>query len=144
MKKTYFLIIFIVAILFFSIGFFVKHYGNLLFDSKLVTNENNSINFSDLDINSLIGINNEEDIINKRNSLIDFIWNKQGFPKNKMPDTIENNILDSRYNDLKNLKQIDKIVISMDYEINSIIYHFIPEQSNNILIIYLFIFMEYF
>ena len=136
MKKTYFLIIFLVAILFFSIGFFVKHYGNSLFDYRLVTNENININFSDLDINSLIRINNEEDIVNKRNSLIDFIWKEQGFPKNKMPDMIENNILDSRYNDLKNLKQIDKIVISMDYEINSIIYHFIPEQSNNILIIY--------
>jgi len=120
-KRNIFLIVVVIAII-SVIVFFIYDY--------------NYIQSTTFDIDSLIDINNEQDIFNKRNSLIDFIWTGKEFPHGKIPDIIENNILDPKYNDLSNLKQINKFEIIMDYKINSIAYHFIPVESNNVLIIY--------
>ena len=122
MKTTNVLLIVVVIAIISIIAFFINNYNN--------------IQPSTLDVDSLIKINNEQDIFNKKNSLIDFIWSGKEFPYGKMPDIIENNILDSRYNDMNNLKQINKFEIIMDYKINSVAYHFIPVKSNNNLIIY--------
>lgn len=89
-----------------------------------------------IDVDSLISIKSENDIIEKRSRLNQYIWGDKGFPVSKMPSNIKNNIKDDRYFDLNNLKTIDKIVVSMDHGLNSIIYHFHPAQSNNQIIIY--------
>ena len=73
------------------------------------------------DVKSLIKIKSEDDIIKKRDALVDFIWVGNGFPSTKLPDLVENDISDSRYSDLKNLQRIDKISIIMDYNVNSVI-----------------------
>ena len=88
------------------------------------------------DVNSLISIKSESDILEKRSRLIRYIWGDKDFPVSKMPSNIEKNIKRPRYSDLSNLKTIDKIVVAMDYGLNSIIYHFHPVQSNNQLIVY--------
>ena len=88
------------------------------------------------DVKSLIKIKSEDDIIKKRDALVDFIWVGNGFPSTKLPDLVENDISDSRYSDLKNLQRIDKISIIMDYNVNSIAYLFLAEQSNENLVIY--------
>ena len=88
------------------------------------------------DVQSLIKIRSEDDVIKKREALVDLIWNENGFPSLKLPDLVENNINDSRYSDLKNLQRIDKISIIMDYEVNSIAYLFLAEKSNENLVIY--------
>ena len=76
------------------------------------------------------------DVLEKREKLIKFIWNEKGFPKNKLPSSIEKDFKDSFYGDIKNLKQIDKISIKMDNNFTSTIYHFLPEVKNNRLILY--------
>jgi hypothetical protein len=92
--------------------------------------------FKETNIKSLITIKNEKDIIKKRGKIIQYIWNGKGFPSSKMPDKIENDIKDDRYNDLMNLKTIDKLTVSMEKGLNSIVYIFHPSKSNNKLILY--------
>ncbi len=92
--------------------------------------------YKETNIKSLITIKNEKDIIKKRGKIIQYIWNGKGFPSSKMPDKIENDIKDDRYNDLMNLKTIDKITVSMEKGLNSIVYIFHPSKSNNKLILY--------
>ena len=49
---------------------------------------------------------------------------------------IEKNIQDSRYQNLDNLKSISELNIQMDYQVNSIAYLFLAQNSNDELVIY--------
>lgn len=133
----------------FSYGILVGHYKvfpfSLLSDTKFFLTETKptkaehrpQIYENPADVIKLIRINNEEDIMKKRQALIDYIWSGNGFPSSKMPDSVENNVKDSNFNDLKNLKRIDSITVVMDpYGMNSIAYLFLAENSNNKLVIY--------
>ncbi|QLH05760.1 hypothetical protein C5F50_00675 [Nitrosopumilus ureiphilus] len=88
------------------------------------------------DVNSLIHIKTVDDISKLRNNLIDFIWSGDDFPNSKLPDSIQTNISNSLYDNFTNLKRIDQINVMMEYDVNSISYLFVPESSNNKLIIY--------
>lgn len=105
---------------------------------QLIAKEYDKIDpfYKETDVSSLISIKDGIDVIKKREKLIQYIWRNRGFPYAKMPDKVENGITDDRYSDLGNLKRIDKILVSMDYGVNSIIYHFHPAQNNNRLVIY--------
>ena len=75
-------------------------------------------------------------LLQKRENLIDFIWKGDGFPIH-FPNSIEQGISDSNFDDLKNLKKIDRITIEMKHGVNSIVYLLHPrELSYNDLIIY--------
>ena len=94
------------------------------------------------DLDSLIKIDDEEDIDQKRNELIEFFWNVgsiQHFDnitfRPQLPE-VESDISDSRYNNFQNLKRIDKLTVEMEYGINSISYLFTQEKSNEKLILY--------
>jgi len=83
----------------------------------------------------LIKISNEEQALEKRDELIKFIW-KEGTISKKTPDKITRNYVDMDYDDISNLKQIDRLVVKMEYGVDSKIYHFIPEKSNNLALLY--------
>ena len=94
------------------------------------------------DLDSLIKIDDEEDIDQKRNELIEFFWNVgsiQHFDnitfRPQLPE-VESDISDSRYNNFQNLKRIDKLTVEMEYGINSVSYLFTPEKSNEKMILY--------
>ena len=91
------------------------------------------------DLDSLVKINNESDIDQKRNQLIKFFWNVGSFHRvqhiGELPE-VETDISDSRYDNFQNLKRIDKLTVKMDYNVNSISYLFIPEESSQKLIFY--------
>ena len=82
-----------------------------------------------------ITFEDQSEIFERKSLLINFIWNSETLPT-KLPDLIETNHQDSRFNDIQNLKQIDKISIFMEYGLNSYSYLFHPEKSNGKLIIY--------
>ena len=95
-----------------------------------------------------ITINSENDLIEKRHNLINYMWMGDGFPS-QFPDSVDMNILPTGYGDIKNLERIDsftinmnfgkyedKIFLSKDMEMNSISYLFIQTTSNNKLVIY--------
>jgi len=106
------------------------------------------------DLDSLIKIDDELDIIQKRNDLIEFFWNggwNLEYQKMYLHDSVTLSSLHSLqyskelpevqhdipdYNNFQNLKRIDKLTVKMEYEVNSISYLFIPEQSNQKLILY--------
>ena len=108
------------------------------------------------DLDSLITIDDESDIVQKRNELVGFFWDigwNSEFQNMYLQDQValaglhsleyleelpevESDISDSRYNNFQNLKRIDKLTVEMEYDVNSVSYLFIPEQSNNKLILY--------
>ena len=95
-----------------------------------------------------ITINSENDLIKKRDKLIDYIWMGDGFPS-QFPDRVDMNISPNGYQDIKNLERIDSFTINMDFgkyedkiflskdmEMNSISYLFTPTISNKKLVIF--------
>ena len=109
---------------------------DILFEQKTIE-KNQFINQADVD--SLIKINSESDINQKRDFLIEYFWDVESFQRVKdkaqLPE-VETGISDSNYKDFQNLKRIDRFTVEMEYGINSISYLFIPEQPNEKLILY--------
>jgi len=140
------LIIISFAIVFF-LGVFVGLYKifpyevldsskDVLFEQKTIQN-NQFVN--QVNVNSLIKIDSKSDIDQKKEFLTEFFWDAKTFQRIKdkaqLPE-VETDISDSNYKDLQNLKHIDRLTVEMEYGINSISYLFIPEQSNEKLILY--------
>ena len=100
--------------------------------------ENNQF-ITQSDLNTLVRIDGKSDIEKKRNDLTEFFWNVgslQRVQHNGQLPEIESDIYDSRYNDLQNLKRIDKLTVEMEYGIDSVSYLLLPEESNQKLILY--------
>ena len=140
------LIIISFAIVFF-LGVFVGLYKifpyevldsskDALFEQKTIQN-NQFVN--QVNVNSLIKIDSKSDIDQKKEFLTEFFWDAKTFQRIKdkaqLPE-VEIDISDSNYEDLQNLKRIDRLTAEMEYDINSISYLFMPEQSNEKLILY--------
>ena len=91
------------------------------------------------DLDSLIKIDDKSDIDQKRNDLIELFWNVGSLHRvqyvGELPE-VQSDISDHNYNNFQNLKRIDKLTVEMEYGVNSISYLFIPEQSNQKLILY--------
>ena len=147
MKKLQYLLILSVFFVVFFYGLSVGVYKifpyelldsskDILFGQKTIEN-NQFVNQADID--SLIKIDNKSDINQKRNFLTEFFWNVGSLQrlndKPQLPE-VESDISDSRYNNFQNLKRIDRLTVEIEYGINSISYLFIPEQSNEKLILY--------
>lgn len=110
-------------------------YDNSEFFEKLLIQEHESeLPIYENDVESLVKISTVDDIINKRIQLVSYIW-KESSIQSSYPENVEK-IHDKRYDDMSNLKEIEKIEIDMEYDVNSIAYHFIPLRSNNKLVIY--------
>lgn len=90
----------------------------------------------DFDVGSIIEIHSPEDVLKKREALIHYLWGEAGFPKGKLPVSVKQGIRDSDFVDVVNLKRIDKLTSEMEFGLNSIAYHFIPQQDGGELVIY--------
>ena len=146
MKSASILSLTLLVISLFLVGVYVGSYKvfpyyvlddvkQIILDEKTPINE---VDFSFSNQNSvkpILSINNETDILEKRQKLIEFIWNSGELPSS-LPTDIQKNIVDEKFEQLENLQQIDKLTIEMEFNINSISYLFIPESSNKKLIIY--------
>ena len=99
------------------------------------TKIDNLINLNENEIYELIDLDSKN-IQTTKTHLINYLWPNSNSPFTIFPSKVETNILDTKYSDLNNLKQIDKITITMDHNLISIAYLFLPIQSNNELIIY--------
>jgi len=109
---------------------------DVLFEQKTIQN-NQFVN--QVNVNSLIKIDSKSDIDQKREFLTEFFWDAKTFQRIKdkaqLPE-VETDISDSNYENLQSLKRIDRLTVEMEFGINSISYLFIPEQSNEKLILY--------
>jgi len=88
------------------------------------------------DITSIIHIQNEKDVFEKRNKLIIYIFKDNETFYNKIPTNIDLNIHDERYSTMENLEQINKFSILMEYGVNSYPYLFLAKENNKKLVIY--------
>ena len=91
---------------------------DVLVEQKTIQN-NQFVNQAD--VNSLIKINSESDIAQKRSLLTEFFWNVGSFHRvtyNAQLPEVEYDISDSNYSDFQNLKRIDKLTVEMEYGIS--------------------------
>ena len=110
---------------------------DLVFDIIIDKNDNPIILLANptFNISSIIDIENENDIIEKRKKLISYIYKDNSFNL-KTPTKIEQNIYDEKYSDLKNLNSIDEFLIEMEYGVNSKSYLFLPKVETQSLVVY--------
>jgi len=98
---------------------------------------NQFINQANVDY--LIKIDTKSDIDQKRDFLTEFFWDVGSLQrvkdKSQLPE-VESDISDSNYKDLQNLSRIDRLTVEMEYGVSSVSYLFIPERSNEKLILY--------
>jgi hypothetical protein len=90
----------------------------------------------EFDITSIIEIHTMQDLLAKRKAMIEWLWGEDGYPTDKMPAEVVESINDSDFVTLTNLKRIDRLTVDMEFGLNSIAYHFIPQQANGELAIY--------
>ena len=150
MKKSQYLLISAVFVVVFFYGLSVGVYNifpyEFLDSSKDVLSEQKTIEnnqfVNQANVDSLIKIYDQSNIDEKRNFLTEVFWNVgistfKRIPAGYIPvPEVESDISDSRYSDFQNLKRIDRLTVEMEYGINSISYLFIPEESNEKLILY--------
>ena len=77
-----------------------------------------------------------QELDEKRQQLIRFIWKEAGSPVAKKPHAIAKDISDPRYAGLTNLAGLERIEVRMEFGARSIIYLFHPHSSNGRLLIY--------
>lgn len=147
-NKTVFLAITSASVLIFSYGLFVGQYhifpydllqdfkGKVFDDKKSEANLYTDKYIYNVNPSELIRIDTKFDAIEKKNSIINYIWSGVGFPYDMFPSNIDEDIFDEKLSNLGNLKRVDKITIEMEYDVNSISYLLIPNVTNNKLIIY--------
>lgn len=91
--------------------------------------------YFETDVNKLISIKKPKDADQLRKRLISFLWGTLEFPE-KVPAEVQKNFLDKRYQDISNLHSIDKLVVRMEFGLESHIYHFHPRQDNGKVILF--------
>ena len=143
MNKKNILIIIGLVIIFFGLGIsldsnkIANSFKIILGLEQFSSNQNTfDAEFFENDYSQYIHVKSVDDISKLKIGLINYIWKENTLNHSNFPSNIEKNIVDQNYSDLKNLKQIDKFTISMEYDVNSISYLFLPDNSNNNLIIY--------
>jgi len=111
---------------------------DMIFDTLMGKNEDTITKLSNPNFNpsSIINIQNENDIIEKRQELIFYIFKNFDDFNTKIPTNIEQNFIDQNFIDLKNLKSIDKFFIEMEFGVTSNAYLFLPKTETKNLVVY--------
>jgi hypothetical protein len=131
-----FLIIFFFGLFIGMNDFLSENYNSIIKKTSIDSLEQTKVQvLTQSTVNNLINFKNESDILEKRSEIINYIWKSDVLP-NDYPLLVESNFIDVRYNDLENLKTIEKIHIEMKNNVKSIAYLFLPEKSNGKLFIY--------
>lgn len=118
-------VFFNIAIVVFLSFHFVNGYAQKTIDFKEV----------EFDVESIIDISSPEDVVEIRSDVVNYLWGTDGFSSHKKPK-VDKGIIDRDFDALKNLKRIDRLEIEMEFGLNSIVYHFIPEKENGLAAIY--------
>ena len=144
MKNKIIVSLIFVAAIAFSYGLLVGHYEifpySILSEIKNISSEKESTErlqiYQDVSsVDKLISFNTISDIQNTRELLNQYIWNEPYLPNNLV--SVHNyDIEDNISSKLNNLERIDSFTIEMNYEMNSIAYLFLAQDSKDKLIIY--------
>ncbi|MGV9170928.1 MAG: hypothetical protein ACOC38_13460, partial [Promethearchaeia archaeon] len=91
--------------------------------------------YAETDVAALILIRQPQDASKRRKELITFLWGSSGLPLS-LPTTVDEQFEDSRYDEISSLRNKDRLEITMEYGLKSYVYHFIPQQPNDKLVLY--------
>ena len=75
------------------------------------------------------------DLLSLRDSLIHFLWGREKLA-DLMPDSIMKDWRDEEWSHIEEIRRIDKIIVRMDFGIESNIYHFINRSNNGQVMIF--------
>jgi hypothetical protein len=76
-----------------------------------------------------------EDAGRQRRVLIEFLWGVPELPS-ALPLRVDREHVDDRFRQVPGLAAIDRLVVSMDYHLQSFVYHFRPQDPNNRVVVY--------
>ena len=84
-----------------------------------------------------ITIHSAGSVASKRDQLIQFIWGAAGFPRTKLPVSVDKNV-PSPVAGLTNLERVDTLHIAMDAGQVGLAYHFIPlnRKANRLVVVH--------
>ena len=88
------------------------------------------------DPNELITVHSPQGAERLRADVIKVAWGPDGFPRGKLPVSVEPGYSDPAFSGFENLVSIDRVRIEMDHGIYSFAYHFRPARANNRMILY--------
>ncbi|MBD3378469.1 hypothetical protein GF406_25805 [candidate division KSB1 bacterium] len=87
------------------------------------------------EVSKLITIQDPSDVRRLRTKLITLLWGNPVLPSEGV-DSVMQNYTDERYADIQSLKSISKMVVKMEFGLESHIYHFNPTVPKNHIVIY--------
>ncbi len=90
----------------------------------------------EVDPRSLIQIETAADVARVRASLIDVIWGRRGFPVDRQPSLVEEDVEDDVFSGLPNLARIDRLTVDMGDDVRSHPLWLHPEEANGRIILY--------
>lgn len=88
------------------------------------------------DLEQLNSVQTAENVAQVRSELIEFIWNRPDLPTTAMPDSVTEDVTDSRFTSLEALDRVDKLTLEMKHGVDSKMYLFHPEAPRDELVIY--------
>ncbi len=136
------LLIFVVIFCVFIYGFFLGKYK--IFPYVLLENTYKSSYFFKENIDparmgfnflDIIDIDSNDNLVDKRNNLVRFIWGNDSLDYSVVP-VVEEDVRDNDYASLENLLRIDKLTTSAEHGISYISYQFLPVESNGKVLLY--------
>lgn len=86
--------------------------------------------YTETDVAALISIRQAKDVSDRRAALISFLWGKLELPLS-MPSTVIDDYRDIHYEDIKSIRRLEKLVVTMEFGLESHVYHFIPHNPNS-------------
>ncbi|MGH7957551.1 MAG: hypothetical protein ACREH8_11150 [Opitutaceae bacterium] len=81
-----------------------------------------------------ITIHSARDVAAKRQALIHYIWGKDGFPQQRLPDAVVPNV-PTPVQHLSQLARVDEFRFDQTLDLQGQAYHFIPQQPNRELVV---------
>lgn len=91
--------------------------------------------YTETDVTAIISIKQLQDVSKRRSELITFLWGNSELPLS-LPSPVINDFSDNRYENISSLRRIDKLIIAMEFGLESHVYHFIPKVPNNKVVLF--------
>src|SRR5436190_2100132 len=83
-----------------------------------------SINSAPLLNDREVSINSADEVRQKRQALIQYLWGSGGYPKDRYPNVITN--IATPVKQISNLKRVDELRIDLAPGLEGLAYHFVP------------------
>src|SRR5256885_13959807 len=81
-----------------------------------------------------ITIHSAQELNQKREALIEYLWGKQGFPKTRLPDVVRTNVA-SPVKQLDHLARVDEFRMDLAPGLQALAYHFLADKPNGELVV---------